>query len=140
MLTRNRGAKDVTRDFISWESDSCGVRLARVYATEIEDERSGIQSRGSAVPPEVPSFRGPACPRHLTVLHFSLSARGMGWKCPACAAPIEHRRADDLAPGKIYRCPVCRLNLIFDPTAQTMKAVLAKVAFPARERRRRSRD
>jgi len=64
----------------------------------------------------------------------------MEWKCPACAAPIEHRRADDRAPGKIYRCPVCHLNLIFDPSSQTMKAGPAHATLPDRERRLRSRD
>jgi len=64
----------------------------------------------------------------------------MGWKCSACATPIEHRRADDLAPGKIYRCPVCHLNLTFDHSSQTMKGVLAEVVFPDRERRRHNRD
>jgi|RhiMethySRZTD1v2_1073278.scaffolds.fasta_scaffold1019001_2 rubredoxin len=48
----------------------------------------------------------------------------MAWKCPACETPIEHRRADDLyTVGKIYRCAVCRLELIFDP--QTGKMILA---------------
>ena len=64
----------------------------------------------------------------------------MPWKCPACAAPIELRRADDLAPGKIYRCPVCHLNLIFDQSSQNMEVVSVKGDVPARERRQSSRD
>jgi len=47
----------------------------------------------------------------------------MRWKCPACQAPIERRRAEDLIFGMLYRCPVCKLNLIFDSVTQEFKPV-----------------
>lgn len=48
----------------------------------------------------------------------------MQWKCPACETRIEHRRADDEhITGQVYRCPVCRLELTFDP--RTEKMILA---------------
>jgi hypothetical protein len=37
------------------------------------------------------------------------------WKCPACSTPIEHSEAA-IHPldGVMYRCSVCRLELVFD--------------------------
>jgi rubredoxin len=39
----------------------------------------------------------------------------MPWKCPACSTQIEHSEAA-IQPvnGALYRCSVCRLELIFD--------------------------
>ena len=49
----------------------------------------------------------------------------MPWKCPACQTLIQHE--DDVSappvPGVIYRCHVCRLELVINPT--TNKLVLA---------------
>ncbi len=37
----------------------------------------------------------------------------MQWKCPACQTPIRHD-ADLLRLRPVYRCHVCRLELVFD--------------------------
>ena len=64
-----------------------------------------------------------------------------GITCPSCQSQVEHRRSDDLPiPEKVYRCPRCRLNLIFDQPSQNMKVVSLKADVPARERRQSSRD
>jgi hypothetical protein len=37
----------------------------------------------------------------------------MHWKCPACGTDI--RRTEDAPrPGVVYRCHICRLELILD--------------------------
>jgi len=37
------------------------------------------------------------------------------WKCPACSTHIEHSEAAiQPVDGVLYRCSVCRLELIFD--------------------------
>jgi hypothetical protein len=43
----------------------------------------------------------------------------MSWKCPACQTPIR-READLPAPNQIYRCHICRLELMFDPHGKTL--------------------
>ena len=46
----------------------------------------------------------------------------MPWKCPACDSPIERSKAERVPEaGQIYRCPACRLNLIFDEEIQKLK-------------------
>jgi len=46
----------------------------------------------------------------------------MRLKCPACASAIQRRENGDLpTPGTIYRCPVCRLELVFDPNVKKMR-------------------
>jgi rubredoxin len=48
----------------------------------------------------------------------------MPWKCPACQTIIEHDTSVQLhRPGTIYRCHVCRLELVIDPA--TDRLVLA---------------
>jgi hypothetical protein len=48
----------------------------------------------------------------------------MPWKCPACQTSIQHENELALPrPNVIYRCHVCRLELIIDPA--TSKLVLA---------------
>jgi len=46
----------------------------------------------------------------------------MPWRCPACSTPIRHG-ASELAPrfGTVYRCHVCRLELVVDAETQQMK-------------------
>jgi hypothetical protein len=50
----------------------------------------------------------------------------MPWKCPACSTPIRQQltaAGDDAPrPGVIYRCTVCRLELVLDPAAHEMTA------------------
>ena len=37
----------------------------------------------------------------------------MPWKCPACQTQIRHD-GDGPRPKQVYRCPVCRLELVLD--------------------------
>ena len=37
----------------------------------------------------------------------------MPWKCPACEVQIRHD-GDRPEPGRIYRCHICRLELVTD--------------------------
>jgi hypothetical protein len=55
-------------------------------------------------------------------------ASPMPWTCPACSQIIRHDydAADEPRPNVIYRCHICRLELIFDP--ETKKLVLAPMA------------
>ncbi len=39
----------------------------------------------------------------------------MPWKCPACGMSIQHRE-DMPRPGIVYRCHICRLELMVDRT------------------------
>lgn len=39
----------------------------------------------------------------------------MPWRCPACHMPIRHRENEDRPrEGVVYRCPICRLELVLD--------------------------
>ena len=39
----------------------------------------------------------------------------MPWKCPACSEQIRHSQCEDQPrPGGIYRCHICRLELVLD--------------------------
>jgi hypothetical protein len=46
------------------------------------------------------------------------------WKCPACSTPIRQQltAAGDATPrpGVIYRCGICRLELVLNPDADQM--------------------
>jgi hypothetical protein len=48
----------------------------------------------------------------------------MPWKCPACSEQIRHAASEE-APraGVLYRCHLCRLELVFDP--QRNRLILA---------------
>jgi len=46
----------------------------------------------------------------------------MPWKCPACQTQIAHN-GDAPEPKRVYRCHICRLELILDET--THKLTLA---------------
>lgn len=39
----------------------------------------------------------------------------MPWKCPACGTSIQHRE-EMPRPGVVYRCHICRLELMVDRT------------------------
>jgi len=41
------------------------------------------------------------------------------WKCPACETQIRHDGSTP-EPGRVYRCPVCRLELVLDPGTNRM--------------------
>jgi len=41
----------------------------------------------------------------------------MPWKCPACHSAIIHSEVEDVPRfGTFYRCHICRLELVLDPT------------------------
>jgi hypothetical protein len=43
----------------------------------------------------------------------------MPWKCPACQTQIAHN-GDAPEPRRVYRCHVCRLELILDEGSQKL--------------------
>jgi len=49
----------------------------------------------------------------------------MPWKCPACGTDIRHTE-DTPRPGVVYRCHICRLELIRD----AMTGRLTVAPFP----------
>jgi hypothetical protein len=49
----------------------------------------------------------------------SASNSNMRWNCPACDAPIRHE-AQTGAPARVYRCSVCRLELVVDAKADRL--------------------
>ena len=57
----------------------------------------------------------------------------MPWKCPACQTQIEH---DGPAPQpkRIYRCHVCRLELVLDEDSSK----LTVAPFPTEHNRRKT--
>jgi hypothetical protein len=50
--------------------------------------------------------------------------RAVPWKCPACSTQIEHSAAA-IQPldGVLYRCSVCRLELVFDASINKLTVV-----------------
>ena len=46
----------------------------------------------------------------------------MAWTCPACSIQIEHEQ-DRPLPKKVYRCHVCRLELVLDEHASKLVVV-----------------
>lgn len=44
----------------------------------------------------------------------------MPWKCPACQTQIRHDGATP-EPKRLYRCHVCRLELVLDEQTKTLK-------------------
>jgi len=49
----------------------------------------------------------------------------MTWRCPVCSAFVRHDSREDEAArlGVRHRCPVCKLDLVFDgPSNQMMVA------------------
>jgi hypothetical protein len=47
----------------------------------------------------------------------------MPWTCPKCGLHVGHGEPPNLVPNErtLYRCPVCRLELMFDPSAHKMR-------------------
>jgi hypothetical protein len=46
----------------------------------------------------------------------------MPWTCPACRTQVQHS-TERPRPDRIYRCPVCRLQMIFDSATQKMQVL-----------------
>jgi rubredoxin len=61
------------------------------------------------------------------------------WRCPACSTRIHHN-PHEASPrdGVVYRCSVCRLELIVDPKrGDRMIVVPVSPAPPTRDPKRR---
>ena len=57
------------------------------------------------------------------------------WRCSACQTPIEHNAvATSPRAGRLYRCPVCRLDLVWDSRTGRL------MAAPQLEDERKVRD
>ena len=52
----------------------------------------------------------------------------MPWTCPACSVQIQHDQ-DRPLPKRVYRCHVCRLELVLDEGIQ--KLVVVPFSEPA---------
>jgi hypothetical protein len=47
----------------------------------------------------------------------------MPWRCPACELQIRHSEFEERPQlGQIYRCHICRLDLVVDDTTQKLTA------------------
>ncbi len=46
----------------------------------------------------------------------------MPWKCPACRKKIRHTTVMP-RPWRLYQCPACRFEMIFDPLIKKMRPV-----------------
>jgi hypothetical protein len=57
----------------------------------------------------------------------------MPWRCPACQIQIRHSDLEEKPrPKTIYRCHVCRLELILDPN--TARLIVAPIEPDGRPR------
>ena len=55
----------------------------------------------------------------------------MPWKCPACFSAISHAPIDATPRlGVIYRCSVCRLELVFDAVTEKLTLAPLPLAEP----------
>ncbi len=60
----------------------------------------------------------------------------MPWRCPACRYPIAHAAYEDHPRRDVlYRCHVCRLELVFDP--ESNKLIVAPIEDSEKDRRDR---
>jgi len=60
----------------------------------------------------------------------------MSWRCPACATTVQHS-ANDPRLGVVYRCYICRLDLVTDPETGKMRlAPLTELKKDAPPRKR----
>ena len=63
----------------------------------------------------------------------------MPWRCPACQSPIRHSDVEARPrPGVLYRCHVCRLELVLDLTGELL--TLAPFEEPPNRPRKITRD
>ena len=50
----------------------------------------------------------------------------MPWRCPSCRSPIEHNESEERPSlDVLYRCHVCRLDLILDAIGNRLMEVSA---------------
>ncbi|HJZ72566.1 MAG TPA: hypothetical protein VKE51_12565 [Vicinamibacterales bacterium] len=63
----------------------------------------------------------------------------MPWKCPACHIQIRHSDAEERPRVKsVYRCHVCRLELILDEVTNRLVLASERPDEPNERRRRTS--
>jgi len=56
----------------------------------------------------------------------------MPWRCPACQTPVPHNDNEDVPRvGARYRCPICRLELAYDPAIKGLNMVPMEAADDA---------
>ncbi len=58
----------------------------------------------------------------------------MSWKCPACETQMRHD-GDRPEPNRVYRCHVCRLELVLDPETDTMTVAPLPETAPPRPKK-----
>jgi predicted SprT family Zn-dependent metalloprotease len=45
----------------------------------------------------------------------------MPWRCPACHTQIRHNEREERPrPRTVYRCHICRIELVLDPTTEKL--------------------
>ena len=60
----------------------------------------------------------------------------MPWTCPACRTAVRHAEAEPLPRiGAIYRCPVCRIELVVDTRTSKMRVAPLAAAADGGEKR-----
>jgi hypothetical protein len=63
----------------------------------------------------------------------------MPWKCPACQTPLNHD-GDTWQPGRVYRCHVCRLELVLDEASNDMTVAPLPADRKPTKQNRRTKD
>jgi hypothetical protein len=58
----------------------------------------------------------------------------MPWKCPACETAIQHHDPEP-RPGMVYRCNICRLELVVDARTGNLTLAPLPTDTPVRNRR-----
>jgi DNA-directed RNA polymerase subunit RPC12/RpoP len=46
----------------------------------------------------------------------------MPWTCPACRTRVQHT-SELPQPDRVYRCPVCRLDMLYDTLTGKMRPI-----------------
>ena len=60
----------------------------------------------------------------------------MPWSCPACQTPIHHAANEDRPrSGSLYRCHICRLELVLDPDTDKLIVTPIRDDEPTRDDR-----
>jgi hypothetical protein len=61
--------------------------------------------------------------RHRFFIPFVSASMPTRWICPACGQFIGHNQEDVPSTGVVYRCHICRLELVFDQVKQRLVLV-----------------
>ena len=55
----------------------------------------------------------------------------MPWRCPACIVAIQHNELEsEPRLGQVYRCHICRLELVFDASVGRLTVVMSREDEP----------